>query len=146
MRFALWRGDATFLGATPELLISRRGALVLSEALAGSTAAQETQEQCCKGQGQMKGRHGGGMKGGIAVGATNEDGTRVAATYDPPQVGDDRLSAVQYLRFPVAGRTPVAIGTDAGVLVANHATGPDRDAPWLGVSTFGSFFSDMLLE
>ena len=37
-RFALWRGDAAFLGATPELLISRRGAGVLSEALAGSTA------------------------------------------------------------------------------------------------------------
>jgi isochorismate synthase len=37
-RFALWRGEATFLGATPELLISRRGARVLSEALAGSTA------------------------------------------------------------------------------------------------------------
>lgn len=37
-RFALWRGDAAFLGATPELLISRRGTRVLSEALAGSTA------------------------------------------------------------------------------------------------------------
>lgn len=37
-RFALWRGNAAFLGATPELLISRRGASVLSEALAGSTA------------------------------------------------------------------------------------------------------------
>jgi len=37
-RFALWRGDAAFLGATPELLISRRGPSVLSEALAGSTA------------------------------------------------------------------------------------------------------------
>jgi isochorismate synthase len=37
-RFALWRGDAAFLGATPELLISRRGRSVLSEALAGSTA------------------------------------------------------------------------------------------------------------
>ena len=36
-RFALWRGDAAFLGATPELLISRRGSEVLSEALAGST-------------------------------------------------------------------------------------------------------------
>ena len=36
-RFALWQGDAAFLGATPELLISRRGSLVLSEALAGST-------------------------------------------------------------------------------------------------------------
>ncbi|MEM7135052.1 MAG: isochorismate synthase [Myxococcota bacterium] len=37
-RFALWRGDSVFLGATPELLISKRGAGVLSEALAGSTA------------------------------------------------------------------------------------------------------------
>jgi isochorismate synthase len=37
-RFALWRGGAAFLGATPELLISRRGSMVLSEALAGSTA------------------------------------------------------------------------------------------------------------
>ncbi|MDH3200897.1 MAG: isochorismate synthase [Myxococcales bacterium] len=37
-RFAFWRGDAAFLGATPELLIARRGAAVRSEALAGSTA------------------------------------------------------------------------------------------------------------
>lgn len=37
-RFALWQGDAVFLGATPELLISRRGTSVRSEALAGSTA------------------------------------------------------------------------------------------------------------
>jgi isochorismate synthase len=36
-RFALWQGDAAFLGATPELLVSRRGLSVLSEALAGST-------------------------------------------------------------------------------------------------------------
>ena len=40
-----------------------------------------------------------------------DDGTRVAATYDPTQVGDDRLSAVQYLRFRVEGRVPVALGT-----------------------------------
>ncbi len=37
-RFALWRGNATFLGATPELLVSKRGGTVRSEALAGSTA------------------------------------------------------------------------------------------------------------
>ncbi|UCH30567.1 MAG: isochorismate synthase, partial [Myxococcales bacterium] len=40
-RFALWRGDAAFLGATPELLVSRRGPVVSSEALAGSTAHGE---------------------------------------------------------------------------------------------------------
>jgi len=37
-RFALWRGGATFLGATPELLVCRRGTEVFSEALAGTTA------------------------------------------------------------------------------------------------------------
>jgi menaquinone-specific isochorismate synthase len=40
-RFAMWRGGASFLGATPELLISRRGNKVLSEALAGSTPRGE---------------------------------------------------------------------------------------------------------
>lgn len=41
-----------------------------------------------------------------------EDGTKVYAIYDPDQVGEDRISAVQYLRFGVGGQTPVAIGTD----------------------------------
>jgi len=45
-----------------------------------------------------------------------DDDTLVRAVYDPAQVGDDRISAVQYLRFPVAGRTPVAIGTDFAAL------------------------------
>ena len=40
-RFALWRDDAAFLGASPELLVSRRGPAVVSEALAGSTAHGE---------------------------------------------------------------------------------------------------------
>lgn len=39
-------------------------------------------------------------------------GDRVTARFDASQVGDDRLSAVQYLRFSVDGVTPVAIGTD----------------------------------
>ena len=36
-RFAVWRDGTAFLGATPELLVSRRGHRVSSEALAGST-------------------------------------------------------------------------------------------------------------
>jgi len=40
------------------------------------------------------------------------DGERVAATYDARQVGDDRLSAVQYLRFEVGQGVPVALGVD----------------------------------
>ena len=41
-----------------------------------------------------------------------EDGTRVRPTFDPAQVGDDRLSSVQYLRFDCGGRAPVALGAD----------------------------------
>jgi hypothetical protein len=40
------------------------------------------------------------------------DGTKVRPTWDPRQVGTDRLSSVQYLRFDVGGRTPVAAGCD----------------------------------
>ncbi len=34
------------------------------------------------------------------------------ASFDERQVGDTRLSSVQYLKFPVGGRVPVAIGCD----------------------------------
>jgi len=41
-----------------------------------------------------------------------EDGTRVRPTFDETQRGDGRLSSVQYLKFPVGGRAPVAVGCD----------------------------------
>jgi hypothetical protein len=41
-----------------------------------------------------------------------EDGTKVRPTYDPRQMGDTRLSAVQYLKLPVGPRAPVALGCD----------------------------------
>jgi len=44
------------------------------------------------------------------------DGTKVRARFDPRQVGDDRLSSVQYLKFDVQGRVPVAVGADLPVL------------------------------
>ena len=40
------------------------------------------------------------------------DDSLARATFDERQVGDDRLSAVQYLRFPVGDAAPVAIGVD----------------------------------
>jgi hypothetical protein len=40
------------------------------------------------------------------------DGRRVRPTYDARQVGEDRLSSVQYLKFPVGAVAPVAIGSD----------------------------------
>jgi hypothetical protein len=45
-----------------------------------------------------------------------ETGERVPATFDPRQVGETRLSAVQYLRFDTKGQTPVAIGTELPAL------------------------------
>jgi hypothetical protein len=39
-------------------------------------------------------------------------GRRVPATYDARQVGADRLSSVQYLKFDTRGEVPVAVGAD----------------------------------
>jgi hypothetical protein len=44
--------------------------------------------------------------------ARAEDGARIRPTFDEEQRGDGRLSSVQYLKFAVGGRAPVAIGAD----------------------------------
>ncbi|MFO7563539.1 MAG: DUF3501 family protein [Enhygromyxa sp.] len=41
-----------------------------------------------------------------------EDGRRIPPKWDPRQVGDERLSSVQYLSFELGGRAPVALGVD----------------------------------
>ncbi len=41
-----------------------------------------------------------------------DDGRKVRAKFDPRQREQGRLSSVQFVRFPVEGRVPVAIGTD----------------------------------
>jgi hypothetical protein len=41
-----------------------------------------------------------------------EGGEKVPASYDTRQVGDERLSSVQYLKFATAGLVPTAIGVD----------------------------------
>jgi len=50
-----------------------------------------------------------------------EDGTLVRPEFDPRQVGEDRLSSVQYLKFPLGGKVPVAIGADHEKLTAEAA-------------------------
>lgn len=40
------------------------------------------------------------------------DGRKVYATFDPRQIGGDRLSSVQFLKFAVGGVTPVGVGID----------------------------------
>lgn len=47
-----------------------------------------------------------------------EDGTRVWATFDERQRGDDRVSSVQYMKFNTGGRVPVAAGVDLPTLKA----------------------------
>jgi uncharacterized protein DUF3501 len=49
-----------------------------------------------------------------------EDGTRVSATFDERQRGEDRVSSVQYLKFDTSGRVPVAAGVDLPDLQAER--------------------------
>jgi hypothetical protein len=39
-------------------------------------------------------------------------GRKVKATFDARQVGEERLSSVQYLKFDTGGEVPVAVGSD----------------------------------
>ena len=39
-------------------------------------------------------------------------GRKVRPTYDQRQIGEDRLSSVQYLKFDVGGEVPAAVGCD----------------------------------
>jgi hypothetical protein len=54
------------------------------------------------------------------------DGTLVRPRFDPRQVGDDRLSSVQYLVFDVQGKVPVAIGSDLPALRVETALAPEQ--------------------
>ena len=41
-----------------------------------------------------------------------EDNSKIYAEYDSSQVGEERLSSVQYLKFHVGSQVPVFVGTD----------------------------------
>jgi hypothetical protein len=55
-----------------------------------------------------------------------EDGTKVRPTFDGRQVGDERLSSVQYLKFDVKGRVPVAAGADLPALTLEIPLSPEQ--------------------
>jgi hypothetical protein len=56
-------------------------------------------------------------------------GERVRARFDPRQIGEDRLSSVQYMKFDVRGEVPVAIGADLpGLTVETLLDAAQRDA------------------
>lgn len=56
------------------------------------------------------------------------DGGRVYAGYDQRQVGETRLSAVQYLKFDTRGRVPVAAGADHPELTVETALSEEQRA------------------
>ena len=57
------------------------------------------------------------------------DGTLVRPTWDPRQVGDTRLSSVQYLSFALGPEAPVAIGIEMpGIEAETQLSEAQRDA------------------
>jgi hypothetical protein len=55
-----------------------------------------------------------------------EGGEKIRPTYDARQVGTDRLSSVQYLRFDVRGQVPVAAGSDLPALTVETRLGDEQ--------------------
>jgi hypothetical protein len=54
------------------------------------------------------------------------DGTRVRPSYDERQVGEGRVSSVQYLKFKVGDEAPVAVGCDHPDPELRHETALDE--------------------
>jgi len=55
-----------------------------------------------------------------------EDGTRVWATFDERQRGEDRVSSVQYMKFDTGGLVPVAAGVDLPELQVQAALSEEQ--------------------
>jgi hypothetical protein len=55
-----------------------------------------------------------------------EDGQKIRARFDLRQVGTDRLSSVQYLKFDVRGQVPVAAGSDLPALTVEALLDADQ--------------------
>ena len=55
-----------------------------------------------------------------------EDGTQIMATFDKRQIGDGRLSSVQYIKFNTEGKTPIAIGSDYPLLKMETSLTPEQ--------------------
>jgi hypothetical protein len=63
-----------------------------------------------------------------AVYLETQSGTRVPAVFDPRQVGDDRISSVQYLKFPVGDQVPAKVGCSHLELAAETTLTPEQSA------------------
>jgi hypothetical protein len=58
-----------------------------------------------------------------------DDGSQVRPSYDGAQIDEDKISAVQYLKFALGTRRPVAVGCDLpGLVVETTLTDQQRTA------------------
>ena len=55
-----------------------------------------------------------------------EDESKIRASFDERQIGDSRLSSVQYIKFNTGCKTPVAIGSDLPLLKAETTLTADQ--------------------
>jgi len=56
------------------------------------------------------------------------DGSRTKPSFDPQQMSEEKLSSVQFLRFPVGGRRPAALVVDLPELEGETALEPATQA------------------
>jgi hypothetical protein len=56
------------------------------------------------------------------------DGTLVRATHEPAQVGEEKISSVQYLKFKLGARLPAALGCDRPDIAAETALTDEQRA------------------
>ena len=58
-----------------------------------------------------------------------EDNTKIFAKFDERQIGDSRLSSVQYIKFNTEGRIPITIGSDSPLFnVENRLSNDQKNA------------------
>ena len=55
-----------------------------------------------------------------------ENKSRIRASFDERQIGDSRLSSVQYIKFNTGGKTPVAVGSDLPLFKAETTITTDQ--------------------
>ena len=104
--FGWQSGEATFLGASPELLIGRRGGSFWTVALAGSAARGATGDEDRRWAADLLGRAKDRVEHSIVV---DEIGRRLEPLTDlidiPPAPVVERYATVQHLATPIVGRT-----------------------------------------
>jgi len=122
--FGWQSGEATFLGASPELLVARHGSRFRTVALAGSTARGATPADDRRLADELLAGDKDRVEHAIVV---DEIGRRLAPLADlidvPPVPVVERYATVQHLATPIVGRTRSTILELADVLHPTPAVG-----------------------